>query len=126
MKKLVPMVLLALTACSANHETPTEAPVKRGVVVFEVGGDYSFASYDDNFQNGIQYHPGQTRVELKGDNVPQSPKPLYTWANSGEGRETHRRRRQRPNLSSPLNAKKPPIQAIQPTRCNPGFGCTTR
>ncbi|SLI84265.1 Uncharacterised protein [Mycobacteroides abscessus subsp. abscessus] len=88
MKKLVPMVLLALTACSTNHETPTEAPVKRGVVVFEVGGDYSFASYDDNFQNGIQYQPGQTRVELKGDNVPQSPKPLYTWANSGEGRDT--------------------------------------
>lgn len=88
MKKLVPMVLLALTACSTNHETPPEAPVKRGVVVFEVGGDYSFASYDDNFQNGIQYRPGQTRVELKGDNVPQSPKPLYTWANSGEGRDT--------------------------------------
>lgn len=39
MRKLVPVLLLALTACSTNHETPTEAPVKRGVVVFEVGGD---------------------------------------------------------------------------------------
>ncbi|SIJ97413.1 Uncharacterised protein [Mycobacteroides abscessus subsp. abscessus] len=89
MKKLAPMLLLALTACA---NTPSDirplSPEHREVVVFEVGGDYSFASYDDNFQNGIQYQPGQTRVELKGDNVPQSPKPLYTWANSGEGRDT--------------------------------------
>lgn len=89
MKKLAPMLLLALTACA---NTPSDVrplpPEHREVVVFEVGGDYSFASYDDNYQNGIQYQPGQTRVELRGDHVPQEPKPLYTWANSSFGRTT--------------------------------------
>lgn len=89
MKRLVSTMLLAVTACSNAPSTLRPIPPEsRSVVVFEVGGDYSFASYDDNYQNGIQYQPGQTRVELRGDNVPQEPKPLYTWANSSFGRTT--------------------------------------
>lgn len=89
MKKLVPVLLLALTACGPSTLRPVPPDhTQRGVVVFEVGGDYSYASYDDNFQNGIQYQPGQTRVELRGEDVPQRPRSLYTWANSSLGRDT--------------------------------------
>lgn len=87
MRKLVPMMLLVVTACSSAPSTPEPEP-KRGSVVFEVGGDYSFASYDDNLQNGIQYPSGVGRVELTGDDVPQLPKGLYTWANSSEGSDS--------------------------------------
>ncbi len=89
MIKLVSTMLLAVTACGTapypQHPTHSDS---REVVVFEVGGDYSFASYDDNFQNGIQYQPGQSRIELRGDSVPQAPRSLYTWANSSFGRTT--------------------------------------
>ncbi|QJD52085.1 membrane protein [Mycobacterium phage MA5] len=84
-----------LSACGgsepADAATGTKKPPveeKRGTVVFEVGGDYTHASYDDNFENGIEYPEGTGRVELTGDDVPQPPKPLYTWANSAEGRDT--------------------------------------
>lgn len=89
MNKLVPTVLLAVTACT-NNPSPLRPipPETRKVVVFEVGGDYSFASYDDSRQAGIQYQPGQTRVELRGEDVPQHPRSLYTWANSSLGRDT--------------------------------------
>lgn len=89
MIKLVSTMLLAVTACSNAPSTLRPIPPEpRSVVVFEVGGDYSFASYDDNYQNGIQYKPGQTRIELKGNDVPKSPRSLYTWANSSFGRTT--------------------------------------
>lgn len=71
-----------LAGCSAQAGTDDH----REVVVYEVGGDYSFASYDDEYENGIEYPPGVKRVELRGEDVPQPPKPLYTWANTSEGR----------------------------------------
>ena len=53
-----------------------------------MGGNVDFASYDDNLQSGIQYPVGRYRVELRGTDVPQPPKGLYTWANSSEGRNS--------------------------------------
>ncbi|ORB32030.1 hypothetical protein [Mycolicibacterium parafortuitum] len=82
-----------LTSCSedsrpAATDTTAQGEAKRGTVVYEVGGDFSYATYDDNFENGIEYPAGVTRVELTGDDVPQPPKPLYTWANTSEGRDS--------------------------------------
>ncbi|AVR77443.1 hypothetical protein SEA_TNGUYEN7_32 [Mycobacterium phage TNguyen7] len=85
---------VVLTACGQDAATPAAATTskaeeeKRGTVVFEVGGDFTYATYDDNFENGIEYPDGGTRVELTGEAVPQPPKGLYTWANSSEGRDT--------------------------------------
>lgn len=91
MKRLVPILLLAVAACGGTQTVTgtTSAPAaeRRESVVFEVGGDIDFASYDDEFQSGIQYPAGVTRIELTGKDVPQLPKPLYTWANSSGGRD---------------------------------------
>ncbi|ATN92162.1 hypothetical protein SEA_TIPSYTHETREX_32 [Mycobacterium phage TipsytheTRex] len=92
MKKLVlslSAVAAVLVACSQEPSAaPSQTEEKRGTVVYEVGGDISYASYDDNLESGIEYPAGVTRVELSGDDVPQEPKGLYTWANTSEGRES--------------------------------------
>ncbi len=84
---------VVLTSCSqdsqpAATDTTAQGEAKRGTVVYEVGGDISYATYDDNFENGIEYPAGVTRVELTGEDVPQPPKGLYTWANTSEGRDS--------------------------------------
>lgn len=89
MIKLVSTMLLAVTACSTTPypQQPTHNDPRK-VVVYEVGGNVDYASYDDNLQSGIQYPVGRYRIELRGNDVPQPPKGLYTWANSSEGRDS--------------------------------------
>ncbi|ALA11835.1 lipoprotein [Mycobacterium phage Pocahontas] len=94
-KLAISLAAAAALLAGCGQSAPTAAPAaaqekdaKRGAVVFEIGGDYSYATYDDNFENGIEYPAGVTRVELTGEDVPQPPKGLYTWANTSEGRDS--------------------------------------
>ena len=80
----IAVVGLVVVGCA---ETPAHK-THRESVVFEVGGDVRYATYDDDRENGIEYPDGVTRVELTGDNVPQPPKVLYTWADTAEGRDS--------------------------------------
>lgn len=84
MNKLI--IAVAVAALSVGCSAGTEEVQHRATVVYEVGGDIDFASYDDNFVAGVQYAKGVTRVELTGEDVPQPPKALYTWANTTGGR----------------------------------------
>ncbi|AEJ92082.1 hypothetical protein [Mycobacterium tuberculosis] len=95
-KLALTLTAAAVLLAGCSQEAPSAAPTapaakeeaKRGTVVFEIGGNYSYATYDDNFENGIEYPPGVTRIELHGEDVPQPPKGLYTWANTSEGRDS--------------------------------------